>query len=374
MHREDRRAQEAVLASLDDLCDGMSCAYDAGVHDHCVKNDVDTSRRTPPQVASQNLCSIIRTLARLTRSRGVNWGANEARHWAKPGHGQPPEAQLNGAPGHMWRLLATAKLCLLSNGSHACIHTIVPVQWHFSSMRADAAESVGSHPDLGSPLQPRQPQRHSVDLGARRATAASRRREARNRSRAWGVYRTPLVDPEDGVHHLGAGTDHWPQLSPVDSLRRRRGAVTHQPGDLLDRHTLFAHDRHKSVPQFPGTPIRADACGLADLTESTPDVGRVERCANRGCEHQAVILPQCTGQQPVLSLLDLVDPQRLYGSQWQTKRSPRLLGLHVATRTYRSPNRYMRRYWRLGIGVAVQVHAVPGQRSSFLGTAACQQG
>jgi hypothetical protein len=41
-----------------------------------------------PQAVAQTLCSITRTLARLARSRGANWGANDARCWATPGHSQ----------------------------------------------------------------------------------------------------------------------------------------------------------------------------------------------------------------------------------------------------------------------------------------------
>jgi len=43
-----------------------------------------------PQAVAQTLCSITRTLTRLTRSRGADWGANDARYWATPGHSQPP--------------------------------------------------------------------------------------------------------------------------------------------------------------------------------------------------------------------------------------------------------------------------------------------
>src|SRR6266550_6222515 len=46
--------------------------------------------------------SSYRTEATLARSRGAKWGANDRRHWAVPGHNQPPYAQLNATSGHIW--------------------------------------------------------------------------------------------------------------------------------------------------------------------------------------------------------------------------------------------------------------------------------
>ena len=64
---------------------------------------------------------ITRTLARLTKSRGANWGANDARYWATSGHSQRLLAQLNDTSGHIQPPLATARVCLLSSGSQVRI-------------------------------------------------------------------------------------------------------------------------------------------------------------------------------------------------------------------------------------------------------------
>ena len=178
---------------------------------------------------------------------------------------------------------------------------------------------------------------------------------------------------EDLVHHLCTGADDRPQLAPVDSLRRSRGAVPDQSCYLLDRDTLLAHDRDECVPQLPGAPVRADP-------------GSPHRPCGRHAVHgrgRAGFRPpmrtpspdRATGtrQQPILRLLHLVGLQRVNDCHGETERAPGLLGLHVAVRAHRPPYGHVRRDRRIGIWVTVQIHVIPAQRARFLGPAAGQQ-
>jgi len=58
----------------------------------------------------------------------------------------------------------------------------------------------------------------------------------------------------------------------------------------------------KGVAEVARRPSRAEACRFRDFAELAPDIGRVRQCADGRGEHEAVILPQGPGSQPVLRL------------------------------------------------------------------------
>ena len=97
---------------------------------------------------------------------------------------------------------------------------------------------------------------------------------------------------EDSVHYLGAGRDHRAQFVAVDQLGRAGLLVAGEAGDLLDWDAACRHDADEGVAQFPGNPVVAEARGLGDLAELTPDVVLVQHGADRRGEHQAGVLPQ----------------------------------------------------------------------------------
>jgi hypothetical protein len=46
---------------------------------------------------------------------------------------------------------------------------------------------------------------------------------------------------------------------PVDLLGHDRGPVPDQVGDLLDRYSVVAHDRHERVPELSRCPVVAES-------------------------------------------------------------------------------------------------------------------
>ena len=96
--------------------------------------------------------------------------------------------------------------------------------------------------------------------------------------------------------------------------------------------------------QVPRRPLRAETGCLGDLAELTPDVGRVQRRPDGRGEHQAVILPQGPGRQPVSRLTLTVLPERLHGSLGQRQCPPRPGRLGVAILPHRMPYGHRRRH------------------------------
>src|SRR5215471_16182232 len=68
-----------------------------------------------------------------------------------------------------------------------------------------------------------------------------------------------LVVAEDVIHHGRSPADLGHDHVAVDSFGDVGGLVAHRVADLLDRHTVAAHDRHGRVAALVGMPA-ADAC------------------------------------------------------------------------------------------------------------------
>ena len=57
---------------------------------------------------------------------------------------------------------------------------------------------------------------------------------------------------EDPVHHGRARLKDGPDLLAVHELGHCRAAVTYQPRDLLERHTVVGQEGDEAMPQLPG--------------------------------------------------------------------------------------------------------------------------
>jgi hypothetical protein len=92
--------------------------------------------------------------------------------------------------------------------------------------------------------------------------------------------------------------------------------------DLLDRHTLLAHDRDERVAQPAWSPIAADSTVLAELLEGPSHVRRVQRRPCCVVNTSPLSCPARPGDQPFLRLPSPVRLQRLNGRERQPQRPP----------------------------------------------------
>src|SRR5262249_43148775 len=153
---------------------------------------------------------------------------------------------------------------------------------------------------------------HEYALDQRPLFRMSRISERESRSPiTWpGVDRT-LVR-EDLVHDFGTRGDHGPEFLTVHDFGGARTGVPDKAGDLLHEDARVGHEADERGPQFPGRPVftKPGLCG--DLLEGPAHVSYGQRSTCRSAEHQPMILPDLTGEQPLLCLPPRVLPQGLH--------------------------------------------------------------
>ena len=118
-------------------------------------------------------------------------------------------------------------------------------------------------------------------------------------ARCLSVLLPGRMDLEEPVHGFGAGSQHRPQLPPVDHLGGPGIRVPREPRDLLDRHPRAGHQRHEGMPQLPWRPVLADLGCFAGGPELPPDVGRVQGSTRPGGEDKFPVAQCQAGGGPV---------------------------------------------------------------------------
>jgi hypothetical protein len=90
-------------------------------------------------------------------------------------------------------------------------------------------------------------------------------------------------------------------------------------------------------------------------------------------EDEPVVLPQNARPQPRVRLPLQVLAEHFHPHLGESQRAPGLLRLGVSMGTFRAPDVDMRRYWWLGVWVALEVDVIPPQCTRFLGPDAYQE-
>jgi hypothetical protein len=131
---------------------------------------------------------------------------------------------------------------------------------------------------------------HVKDLGRIEVVEASISRDGTGPSgRYEGDTEPTNLGREDLVHDLGTGGDHRAQFTAIHDLGGAGTGVPDQAGDLFHGHARVRHQADKRSSQLAGRPALGKPGRPGDLLEHPADVGRVERGADRGAEHQIVI-------------------------------------------------------------------------------------
>ncbi len=102
---------------------------------------------------------------------------------------------------------------------------------------------------------------------------------------------------------------------PTTALRRQW--LTGLTGEI---HARSRGTCDEGVPKLAWGPVGADFCVFADSLERPPDVRCVKWRPNVRRENKPVILPERTGLESFLRLLDLVRPERFNGDGRDTQR------------------------------------------------------
>ena len=112
------------------------------------------------------------------------------------------------------------------------------------------------------------------------------------------------------------------------------------------------------MAHLPRHPVGTETCRLGDLPELTAHVVMIKWRANGRSEDEVVILPERSGQQPVLGLAAELLMERLHSKPRQRQDAPAFRRLGVCGGPYSAVNRD---------GASAKVHLVPPQRPKLFG-------